>query len=106
MMRFTLYEYYSATERVEIDIPDEEIAKIAEECKAEGRDREYFMECVCDFISDNKWDYETDRYDDGDRNYDDWDWADNHRDNLDSIEDEYYDYFGGNVRPVGEFGND
>ena len=106
MMRLTLYEYFSGTEKVEIDIPDEEISKIAEECKAEGRDREYFMECVRDFICDNKWEYETDRYDYNDRNYDDWDWDDNYGDNLNDIEDEYYSYFDNNIRPVGEFGND
>lgn len=105
-MRFTLYEYFSGTEKVEIDIPDEEISKIAEECKAEGKDREYFMECVKDFIGDNKWEYETDRYDYGDRSYDDWDWDDDFRDSLDEIEDAYYDCFNSSVRPVGEFGND
>ena len=105
-MRFALYEYYSATERVEIDIPDEEISEIAEECRAEGRDREYFMECVRDFINENKWDYETDRDECGDRNYDDWDWADDYRDTLSEIEDNYEDYFNDSVKKVGEFGND
>lgn len=104
-MRFTIYEYYRATDSVFIDIPDEEIKEIAEECKAEGRDKEYFIERVKDFIGDTKWDYEVNR-DQYDSDYDDWEYSDDFDSCIDELEEEYEDYFNNSAKNVGEFGND
>ena len=91
-MRFNMWEYTRVTRDCVIDIPDEEIRKIAEECRENGDSIEDFIDAVRDFCYDYKWDYiqYSGIYDE---DTDDTDMQDNFYDALDDIETEYENWF-------------
>lgn len=91
-MRFNMWEYTRVTRDCVIDIPDEEIRKIAEECRENGDSLEDFIEAVKDFCYDYKWDYvqDSDIYDE---ETDETEMQDNFRDALNDIEEEYESWF-------------
>lgn len=91
-MIFNMWEYTRCTRNCVIDIPDEEIRKIAEECRENGDSLEDFIEAVKDFCYDSKWDYmqASDIYNE---DTDDTEMQDNFNDALDVIEAEYESWF-------------
>ena len=91
-MRFNMWEYTRVQRDCTVDIPDEEIRKIAEECRQNGDSLEYFIDSVRDFCYDNKWDYlqYSDIYDE---DTDDTEMQDNFEDALNDIEELYESWF-------------
>lgn len=91
-MRFNMWEYTRCTRDCTIDIPDEEIRKIAEECRENGDSLEDFIEAVRDFCYDYKFDYldDSDIYDE---ETDDTEMQDNFEDALDDVEAIYESWF-------------
>lgn len=91
-MRFNMWEYTRCTHDVTIDIPDEDIRKIAEECRDRGESLEDFINAVREYCYDNKWVY-IDNSDIFDEETDDSEMQDNFQDALDDIESEYESRF-------------
>lgn len=91
-MRFNMWEYTRVTRDCVIDIPDEEIRKIAEECIENGDSLEGFIDAVRDFCYDYKWDYiyNSDIYDE---ETDDSEMQSNFDEALDEIEEAYESWF-------------
>lgn len=91
-MRFNMWECTRCTRDCTIDIPDEEIRKIAEECREKNYCLEDFIDAVRDFCYDHKWDYlqDSDIYDE---DTDDTEMQDNFFDALDDIGTDYEHWF-------------
>lgn len=105
-MRFTVYEYFSGTDEVTIEIPDEEIKQLAEECRNNGDDRDIFEDTLRQYVYDNRWDYEVSREESHDRDYTDNDFADDFNEGIYDWCNTYEDEYLPDVRDLGEFGND
>jgi hypothetical protein len=87
-----MWEYTRVQRDCVIDIPDEEIRKIAEEYRQKEYSLEDFREAVRDFCYDHRWDYiqDSDIYDE---ETDDTEMQDNFHDALDDIETDYEHWF-------------
>ena len=88
-MKFTIKQYGSFAEEVFFEMPDEIIKEKLEEYKRRGLYEDEARDALEDFITRNRWDYQTD-YSDRDDDVDDWDYQDDFSEGLDEVMEDYY----------------
>lgn len=78
-------------ETVYVNVPDDEVNEKILELRADGYDEEEIQEKIADWITDNRWNFDTDYGDTDYEGADDWEWDDDFCRNIDDRVAEFFE---------------
>lgn len=96
-MELSFVQIGTYRETVYVNVPDDEVNEKILELKADGYSEEEIQDKIEDWITDNRWNFDTDYGDTDYEGVDDWEWDDDFCRNID---DRVADVLGDEDKPT------
>lgn len=96
-MELSFVQFGTYRETVYVNVPDDDVNEKILELKANGYDEEEIQDKISDWLTANRWNFDTDYGDTDYDSVDEWEWDDDFNSNID---DRVAEFFGDEDKPT------